>query len=108
MTTLAFLILELSPFVLLEIDFSKFLSLEYPLEYFDGTWQKCRTGPDDLSLTRMTTLPVLLLALSLFVIFDSDNPLIPLWNIFMTRQRFAYENDNSGFLNFGVISLCFV
>ena len=39
----------------------------------------------------MTTLPLLLLALSPFVIFDSDNPLIScslcksktLWNIFM-------------------------
>ena len=46
------------------------------MEYFDGTWQKCRTGPDDVSRTRMTTLPFLLLALSPFVIFDSDNPLI--------------------------------
>ena len=51
-------------------------SPKYPLEYFDGTWQKCRTGPDDMSHTRMTTLPFLLLALSPFVIFDSDYPLI--------------------------------
>ena len=44
-----------------------------------------------MSHTRVTTLPFLLLALSPFVIFDSDNPLIscPLcksktfWNIFM-------------------------
>ena len=43
------------------------------MEYFNGTWQKCRTGPDDMSLTRMTTLPFLLLALSPFVIFNSDN-----------------------------------
>ena len=47
-----------------------------PLEYFSRTWQKCRTGPDDMSRTRMTTLPFLHLALSPFVIFDSDNPLI--------------------------------
>ena len=45
------------------------------MEYFSGTWQKCRTGSDDMSHTRMTTLPFLLLALSPFVIFDSDNPL---------------------------------
>ena len=46
MTTLAFLLLELSPFVLFEIDFLFALLLEYPLKYFDGTWQNCRTGPD--------------------------------------------------------------
>ena len=48
-----------------------------------------------MSRTRMTTLPVLLLALSPFVIFDSDNPLIScplyksktLWNIFMILGR---------------------
>ena len=38
MTTLVFLLLELSPFVLLEIDFVSALYLEYPLEYFDNTW----------------------------------------------------------------------
>ena len=71
-----FLHLELSPFVLFEIDFSSALLLEYPFEYLDDTWQKCRTGPDDMSRTRMTTLTFLLFALSPFVIFDSDNPLI--------------------------------
>ena len=48
-----------------------------------------------MSCTRMTTLPFLLLALSPFVIFDSDNPLILcplckskiLWNIFMILGR---------------------
>ena len=69
----------------------------------------------------MTTLPFLLLALTPFVIFDSDNALIScllcksntLWNIFMIRGRnveqdklsVMYKNDNSGFLTFGVISL---
>ena len=38
MTTLAFLLLELSPIILLEIDFFSALLLEYPSEYFDGTW----------------------------------------------------------------------
>ena len=64
MTTLAFLLLKLSPFVLFEIDFSSALQLEYPLEYFYDTWQKCRTGPDNMLRTDMTTLPFLLLALS--------------------------------------------
>ena len=48
-----------------------------------------------MSRTRMTTLPFLLLALSPFVIIDSDNPLIscPLcksktfWKIFMTLGK---------------------
>ena len=77
-----------------------------------------------MSRTRMTTLPFLLLALSPFVIFDSDNPLISyplcksktLWNIFMILGRnveqdqrcVAYKNDNSAFLSFGVISLCYI
>ena len=76
----------------------KFLSalqLKYPLEYFNGTWQKCRTGPDHVSHTRMTTLPFLLLVLSPFIISDNDNPLIScplckskiLWNIFMILGR---------------------
>ena len=34
----AFLLLELSPIVLFEIYFVSALQLEYPLEYFDGTW----------------------------------------------------------------------
>ena len=57
LTTLAFLLLDLPPFVLFEKDFVSALELEYPLEYLDGTWQKCRTGPDDMLRTRMTALP---------------------------------------------------
>ena len=91
MTILPFLLLELSPFVLFEKDFMSALLLKYPLEYFDGTWQKCRAGPDDMLHTRMTTLTFLLLALSPFVMSDTDYPLIlcplwkskTLWNIFM-------------------------
>ena len=114
MTTLALLLLELSPFVLFKIDFSSALSLEYPLEYFDGTWQKCRTGLDDVSRSRMTTLPFLLLALSPFVMSNSDYSLIScllsksktIWNIFMILGRNVeqdqatcrVQNDNSVFL----------
>ena len=74
-----------------------------------------------MSRTRMTTLPFLLLALSPFVIFDSNDPLIScplcksktLWNIFMILGRnveqdqrtCSVQNDNSAFLTFGVISL---
>ena len=51
-------------------------------------------------LIRMTTLPFLLLALSPFVIFDSDNGLIScppcksktLWNIFKVLGRNVEQN----------------
>ena len=67
------------------------LLLEYPSGYFDGFWLKCRTGQDGMLRTRIITLPFLLLALSPFVIFDSDYALIScplcksntIWNIFM-------------------------
>ena len=53
--------------------------------------------------TRMTTLPFLLLALSAFVIFDSDYPLIlcllckskTLWNIFMTLGRYIEQDQTT-------------
>ena len=56
-----------------------------------------------MSSTRMTTLPFLLLALSPFVIFDSDNPLIScslcksktLWNIFMILSRNVEQNKTT-------------
>ena len=38
MATLAFLLLELSLFVLFGIDFLSTLQMEYSSEYFDGTW----------------------------------------------------------------------
>ena len=53
--------------------------------------------------TRMTTLPFLLLALSPFVIFDSDNPLIScplcksktLWNILMILGRNVEQDQTT-------------
>ena len=53
--------------------------------------------------TRMTTLPFLLLALSLFVIFDSDYALIlcphcksnTLWNIFMILGRNVVQKETT-------------
>ena len=96
MTTLSFLFLALSPFVIFDSDnplISCPLWKSDPLEYCYDTWSKCRTGPDDVSRTRMTTLPFLLLAP--FVMPDSDYPLIlcplckskTLWNIFMILGR---------------------
>ena len=77
-----------------------------------------------MSHTRMTTLPFLLLALSPFVMSDSDYPLIlcplckseTLWNIFMILVRnveqdqmtYRVQNDNSAFLTFGIISFSYV
>ena len=71
MTTLPLLLLALSPLLYCV----RSVSLR-PFGIFYESWQKCRTGPDDVSRTRMTTLPFLLLALSPFVIFDNDYPLI--------------------------------
>ena len=48
------------------------LSVKYPLEYFDDTRQNCRTGLDKVSHTRMTTLVVLVLESSHFVLFEID------------------------------------
>ena len=54
-----------------------------------------------MSCTRLITLPFLLLALSPFVIFDSDYPLIlyplckskTLWNIFMILDRIVEQDQ---------------
>ena len=56
---------------------------------------ECRTGPDDVLHTRMTTLAFLLLMLSPFDIFDRDYALIScplcksniLWNILIILGR---------------------
>ena len=74
--------------------------------------------------TRMTILPFLLLALSPFVMSDSDYPLIScplcksktLSNMFMILGRNVeqdqatcrVQNDNFASLTFGVISLSYV
>ena len=72
-----------------------------PFRIFDGTWQKCRIGQDNALLTRMITLPFLLLQLSPFVIFDSDYALIScplcisniLWNILMELGRNVEQDE---------------
>ena len=52
------------------------LIVEYPSEQFDDTWLKCRTGGDDTSHTRVTTLAFFLLELSPFVISPEHEVLI--------------------------------
>ena len=96
MTTLPFLFLAVSPFVIFESD-NPLIScpLCNTFGIFYDTWQKCRTGPNDVSRTKMTTLPFLPLALSPFVISPSNYPLIlptlckskTFWNIFMIFGR---------------------
>ena len=76
MTTLPFLLLALSPFVMSYSDYpliSCLLCKSKTLwNIFMILGRKSRTGPDDMLCTRMTTLPFLLLALFSFVMSDSD------------------------------------
>ena len=74
--------------------------------------------------TRMTKLHFLLLGLSPFVIFDSAYPLISCLlcksntlcrsfmilgrNVEQNKTMCVYKNDNSAFLTFRVISLCYI
>ena len=53
-----------------EFDFVSALQLQYPLDYFNITWKKCRTGRDDMLHTRMTTLAFLHLELSPLFVFE--------------------------------------
>ena len=77
MTTLPFLLLALSPFVMSHSDYPL---ISCPLFKSKILWNTFmilgRTGSEDMLPTRMTTLPFLLLVLSPFVIFDKDYPLI--------------------------------
>ena len=96
MTTLAFLLLEFISLCFVWNRFRVRSVTRIPSGIF--WWylvEQGRTGQDDMSHTRMTTLPFLLLALSPFVIFDSDYALIScppcksntLWNILMILGR---------------------
>ena len=106
MTALPFLLLWVSPLVMSDSDYPL---ISCPLCKSKTLWNNfmllgriSRTEPDDVSRTRMTTLPFLLLALSRFVMSDRYYPLISfllckcivtfcksktLWNIFMILNR---------------------
>ena len=60
LTTLAFILSELFPFDCFRCNFMSALQVEYPLEYNHDTSQSCRTGHDNVSVTRMTTLAFVL------------------------------------------------
>ena len=68
------------------------------MQYFYGTWEKFRTGRDDVLPTRITTLAFLLLELSPFVLFlklilcplcNSDT----LWNILIVFGRNVEQDE---------------
>ena len=68
---------------------------QIPLEYVNGTWEKCRTRWDDVLHTRIATVPSLLLALSPFVIFDNDYALGSVSRIpFRTFWSYLVEMQN--------------
>ena len=76
MTTLPFLFLALSPFIIFESDnalISRPLCKSYTLLNIIMILGKtCRTGQDNVSCTRMKTLAFLLLELSPLVLFEID------------------------------------
>ena len=74
--TLAFLLLELSPFVLFEKKNSCPLCNSNTLWNISMVLGRNVEQDQTTSRTRMTTLPFFLLALSPSFIFDSDKPLI--------------------------------
>ena len=73
MTTLPFLLLALSPFVIFDSDYAL---ISYLLCKSNTLWNISvilgRTGQDNVSPTRMTTLAFLLLELFPFVLFEID------------------------------------
>ena len=91
-----------SGFLIFEVIFLCFVTL-IPFGSFDGILNECRTGRDDVSRTRITNLPFLLLALSPFVIFDSDYALISyplcksntLWNIIRIIDKHAEQDKTT-------------
>ena len=100
MTTLAFFRLALSPFGFSNRFRVRFVTRK-PFGIF--CWHLIEiTGRDDVLRTRTTTLPVLLLGLSPFVIFDIDYALIlcplcklnTLWNICIIIRR-NVEHDKT-------------
>ena len=60
MATFAFVFSELFPLDHFRCNFVFDKKLEYPLEYNHDTSKLCRTGHDDVSRTRMTTLAFIL------------------------------------------------
>ena len=66
------------------------LQLEYPLEYNHDTSQLCRTGHDDMSHTRMTTLAFILAEL-----FPLDGFRCNFVSAPLLENRMEYNHDTS-------------
>ena len=56
MTTSVFYFWSYLPFLCLNLISCLCFVHEYPTEYFDDAWNKCRTGQDDKLRSRMTTV----------------------------------------------------
>ena len=65
MTTLAFILSEFLSLDCFRCNLVSAPSLEYPLIYYHDTSQLCRTGLDNVSRTKMTTLAFILFKLLL-------------------------------------------
>ena len=106
-TRMPFLLLVLSPIVIFDSD-NPLISC--PLCKSKTLWnifmmlgRNVEQGPHNVLHTGMTTLPFLLLALSPFVMSDSDNKMIScplcksktLWNIFMILGRNVEQNQTT-------------
>ena len=69
--------------------------LEYRLVYFDDNLQLCRTGHDNVSHTRMTTLTFILSELFPLIVSDAIScplhKLKTLWYIIMIRNSSVEE-----------------
>ena len=94
-TTLALVLSGLLPLDHLRCNFLSALYLEYPLEYNHDTSQLCRSGHDDVSHTKMTTLAFILLSyLPLMLSNAISCPLHNLktdWNIIMIVHSYVEQ-----------------
>ena len=72
MTTLAFLLSELSPLLVFEFDFVSALETNTLRNILMLLCRNVRTEQDDMMRTKMTTLAFLLLDLSPLLVFEID------------------------------------
>ena len=93
MATLTIILSESFPLDGFRCNFVSAPQLESPLEYFDDISQLCRTGHDNVSRTRMTTLAFI--PLSYFPLMVSDAisclpyNLKTVWNIIMILHSYV-------------------
>ena len=88
--TLAIKLSELFSLDHFRCNFVSALYLKYPLEYNHDTSQLCRTGHDNVSRTRMTTL-----AFILFELFTLDGFRCNFVSAPLLENRLEYNHDTS-------------